>query len=130
MDSTATMPEMRDLRATRSPAIGVRLRPVLAAPLLVAAVLLAAGSSGAMAQSTELQNLIQRVDRDLAESFGLDRAAGALVTPGKRVGKGELWAGSPAKRLRDLSAEEQANLPYIADHYAELTLSYLDERRV
>jgi serine protease Do len=33
--------------------------------------------------------LIQRVDRDLAESFGLDRAAGALVT--------QIIAGSPAE---------------------------------
>ncbi len=69
------------------------------------------------------------MDRAVVES-GAMVAAGALVTQGKRVGKGELWAGSPAKHLRDLSSEEQANLPYIAEHYAELTLGYLDERRV
>ena len=94
MDSTATMPEMRDLRATRSPAIGVRLRPVLAAPLLVAAVLLAAGSSGAMAQSTELQNLVQRVDRLQREISTLQRQvySGGEVpqpAPGAAVGPGE-----------------------------------------
>jgi carbonic anhydrase/acetyltransferase-like protein (isoleucine patch superfamily) len=33
-------------------------------------------------------------------------AAGALLTPGKRIGSGELWAGSPAKFLRPLSVEE------------------------
>lgn len=69
------------------------------------------------------------MDRAVVES-GAMVAAGALVTPDKRVGKGQLWAGSPAKHLRDLSAEEQANLPYIAEHYAELTLGYLDERRM
>ena len=35
---------------------------------------------------------IQRVDRDLAESFGLDRAAGALVT--------RVFAESPAEKGR------------------------------
>jgi gamma-carbonic anhydrase len=33
-------------------------------------------------------------------------AAGSLLTPGKRVSVGTLWAGSPAKYVRDLSAEE------------------------
>ena len=69
------------------------------------------------------------MDRAVVET-GAMVAAGALVTPGKRVGKGQLWAGSPARHLRDLTVEEQANLPYIATHYAELTLGYLDERRM
>jgi carbonic anhydrase/acetyltransferase-like protein (isoleucine patch superfamily) len=30
-------------------------------------------------------------------------AAGALVTPGKRVPSGELWGGSPARKIRDLT---------------------------
>tara|TARA_R110002096_G_scaffold6109_6_gene27883 strand:- start:34 stop:576 length:543 start_codon:yes stop_codon:yes gene_type:complete len=33
-------------------------------------------------------------------------AAGAVVTPNKVVPSGELWAGSPAKLMRKLSAEE------------------------
>jgi carbonic anhydrase/acetyltransferase-like protein (isoleucine patch superfamily) len=33
-------------------------------------------------------------------------AAGAVVTPGKVVPTGELWAGAPAKKMRDLSPEE------------------------
>ena len=33
-------------------------------------------------------------------------AAGAVVTPGKVVPTGELWAGSPAKKMRDLTPEE------------------------
>lgn len=35
-------------------------------------------------------------------------AAGALLTPGKRVPCGELWAGRPAKRLRMLTEDEIA----------------------
>lgn len=35
-------------------------------------------------------------------------AAGALLTPGKRVGVGELWAGRPAKLLRMLTGDEIA----------------------
>lgn len=30
-------------------------------------------------------------------------AAGALLTPGKRVPSGELWGGSPARKIRDLT---------------------------
>jgi len=54
-------------------------------------------------------------------------AAGALVTPNKRVPAGELWAGSPAKKMRDLSAEERADLAYSARHYAHLAREYLNE---
>jgi carbonic anhydrase/acetyltransferase-like protein (isoleucine patch superfamily) len=35
-------------------------------------------------------------------------AAGAMLTPGKRIPGGQLWAGRPAKYLRDLSAEDIA----------------------
>lgn len=35
-------------------------------------------------------------------------AAGALLAPGKRVAAGELWAGRPAKPMRELSEEEVA----------------------
>lgn len=33
-------------------------------------------------------------------------AAGAMLTPGKRIGAEQLWAGRPAKYLRDLSPAE------------------------
>ena len=33
-------------------------------------------------------------------------AANALIPPGKRVGSGEVWAGNPAKKLRDVKAAE------------------------
>ena len=52
-------------------------------------------------------------------------AAGALVTPGKRVAAGELWAGSPAKKWRDLTDRERATLTDAAGHYVELAKEYL-----
>ncbi|GGX56279.1 gamma carbonic anhydrase family protein [Saccharospirillum salsuginis] len=51
-------------------------------------------------------------------------AAGAMLTPGKRVPSGELWAGSPARKLRDLT---QADLDFIrwdAEHYIKLARRY------
>lgn len=56
-------------------------------------------------------------------------AAGALVTPGKKVAKRELWGGRPAKLMRALSEQELADLPYLAEHYQETAASYLAERR-
>lgn len=47
-------------------------------------------------------------------------AAGALLTPNKRVPKGQLWAGSPAKYMRDLTKEELDYIKWSAPHYAEL----------
>jgi len=51
-------------------------------------------------------------------------AAGALVTPGRRVRSGELWAGSPAKPLRQLTAQEVADMQSSAHHYAALAREY------
>lgn len=51
-------------------------------------------------------------------------AAGALLTPNKRVPKGQLWAGSPAKYMRDLSADELAYFKVSSDHYCELAARY------
>ena len=48
------------------------------------------------------------LDEAVVES-GAMVAAGAVVTPRKRVPKGELWAGNPARKLRDLT---QADLFY------------------
>lgn len=52
-------------------------------------------------------------------------AAGALVTPGKVVRAGELWAGSPARKMRDLTPGEIENIHVSAAHYCELARSYL-----
>ena len=54
-------------------------------------------------------------------------AAGALVTPGKRVRTGELWAGSPAKKMRDLTIEEIGYIDEAATLYAEYAEQYRRE---
>ena len=56
-------------------------------------------------------------------------AAGALVTPGKRVGARQLWGGRPAKPMRALTEDELAGLPYLSEHYQGTAASYLEERR-
>lgn len=52
-------------------------------------------------------------------------AAGALVTPGKKVLSGQLWAGRPAKFVRDLTADERKHLSWSAKHYVKLAAEYL-----
>ena len=53
-------------------------------------------------------------------------AAGSLVTPGKRLRSGHLYAGSPAREVRVLSESEQRFLQYSADGYVSLKQRYLD----
>jgi len=51
-------------------------------------------------------------------------AAGALVGPNKRVPARQLWAGTPAKFMRELSDEALAGFKEGTDHYAELGVAY------
>ena len=51
--------------------------------------------------------------------------AGALVSPGKTVGEGELWLGNPAKKVRMLSEAEIEALYYSAQHYVRMKDEYL-----
>lgn len=53
-------------------------------------------------------------------------AAGSLVTPGKQLERGYLYAGRPAKPVRPLSADELAFFTASAAHYAELKNDYLE----
>lgn len=46
-------------------------------------------------------------------------AAGAVLTPGKRIGARELWVGRPAKLMRQLSDEEVAMNGLGVAHYVE-----------
>lgn len=46
--------------------------------------------------------------------------AGSLVTEGKELESGHLYHGSPARRVRTLSAEEIAYFTYAAAHYVKL----------
>ncbi len=55
-------------------------------------------------------------------------AAGALVTSGKRVPKHQLWAGSPARYMRDLTAKEVEFLRFSADRYVKLSRTYIEDK--
>lgn len=50
--------------------------------------------------------------------------AGAVVTPGKRLTSG-LYLGSPARRVRDLTEREIAELQESSEHYVKLKNDYL-----
>ena len=66
----------------------------------------------------------------IIESNGM-LAAGAMLTERKTVGSGQLWAGRPAKFLRDLSAAEIESMSEGARHYtanAERFLAALRDR--
>ena len=62
---------------------------------------------------------------DLArvESYSM-LAAGAVLTPGKIVKSGQIWAGNPAKYLRDLTQEEKDYIAISAENYIELAMEY------
>lgn len=47
-------------------------------------------------------------------------AAGSLITPGKHLESGFLYAGSPARKVRELKPIEYDMIKYSADHYSEL----------
>lgn len=53
-------------------------------------------------------------------------AAGAVVTPRKVVRKGELWAGNPAEKLRDLTEKDLDSFKQVVAHYVELARAYRD----
>ena len=50
--------------------------------------------------------------------------AGSLVSPGKRLESGHLYRGSPAQKIRPLTAEEREMLRYSAAHYVRLKDRY------
>ncbi|WP_439101759.1 gamma carbonic anhydrase family protein [Congregibacter sp.] len=54
-------------------------------------------------------------------------AAGALVTPKKRLESGYLYAGSPAKQVRKLTDSEVAFFSYSAGNYVRLKDQHIDE---
>jgi carbonic anhydrase/acetyltransferase-like protein (isoleucine patch superfamily) len=52
-------------------------------------------------------------------------AAGALLTPGKRIGRYELWQGAPARLARVMTEEERARFDTNAVHYVERAAEFL-----
>jgi gamma-carbonic anhydrase len=66
------------------------------------------------------------LDGAVVESGGMV-AARALVTPGKRVKKGELWGGSPARKLRDLGPDDLMLIDRLPGRYAGLGVEYREQ---
>lgn len=63
------------------------------------------------------------MDGAVVEENGM-LAAGAMLTNNKRIKKGELWAGRPAKFWRMMTQEEIDWIPQSADNYAKLANEY------
>lgn len=63
------------------------------------------------------------MDGCVIESTGM-LAAGAMLTPGKRIPAGELWGGRPAKKMRDLRADELAFNVESAAHYVDVARAH------
>lgn len=51
-------------------------------------------------------------------------AGGSLLAPGKRIGRNELWIGSPAKFVRVMTDEELEYNRLGMEHYVELAARY------
>ena len=51
-------------------------------------------------------------------------AAGALIPPRKIVRRGELWAGNPARKLRDLTDKDYEDFKRVVAGYVKLAKSY------
>ena len=63
------------------------------------------------------------LDGAVIETGGM-LAANALLTPGKRIPAGELWGGSPARKMRVIPPEERVDLDRIAVHYSAMGARY------
>ncbi len=57
-------------------------------------------------------------DTDIKEDGML--AAGAMLTPGKVIGRGELWVGRPAKFVRHVTDKELSKNQSMAEHYRKI----------
>ncbi|MBS0223732.1 MAG: gamma carbonic anhydrase family protein [Proteobacteria bacterium] len=63
------------------------------------------------------------LDNAVVES-GAMVAAGAVVPPRKIVRRGELWAGNPATKMRDLTEQDIEGFKRAAAHYVTLANAY------
>ncbi|MEA3030795.1 MAG: gamma-carbonic anhydrase [Sphingomonadales bacterium] len=52
-------------------------------------------------------------------------AAGAMLTPGKRIPAGQLWAGRPARYVRELNEADLAGMRAGVAHYVALAKRHL-----
>lgn len=51
-------------------------------------------------------------------------AAGAMLTPGRRIPTGQLWAGRPAKYVRELTPDQLAGMRAGVAHYVALAKAH------
>lgn len=63
------------------------------------------------------------MDNTVIESDGM-LAAGGMLTPGKRIKRGELWAGSPARFVRFVKDAELEKNRSMAEHYRLLAVQH------
>ena len=63
------------------------------------------------------------MDNAVVES-GAYLAAGAQLTPNKRVPAGQMWAGNPAKHFRDVKEDEAEFIGISAQNYVNLSKEY------
>lgn len=56
-------------------------------------------------------------------------AAGSLVTPGKVVPSGQLWSGSPARFMRDLTDKDFKHMQWSANHYVAMSKEYKNSQK-
>lgn len=68
------------------------------------------------------------LDGAVVEEGGL-LGARALLGPGKRIGKQELWTGTPARLVRVMSDAERARWDETVPHYLVLTAQYVKTLR-
>ncbi|SAL13953.1 hexapeptide repeat-containing transferase [Caballeronia peredens] len=54
--------------------------------------------------------------------------AGAVLTPGKRVGENELWTGNPARMFRPLTEQERESMRLTSKRYVDLARAYQASR--
>ncbi len=66
------------------------------------------------------------LDHTIVKQGGM-LAAGAVLTPRKEVAEGEIWAGSPATFMRDMSQKERDFIPISAENYVRLSREYMQE---
>jgi len=64
------------------------------------------------------------MDKVVVEKYAFV-AAGAVVSPGKIVGSKQLWAGLPARYVRDLTEEDIRMIKDSATHYMRLAEHYI-----
>ena len=67
------------------------------------------------------------MDMARVEEYGM-LAAGAVLTPGKVVKTGQIWAGSPAKYFRDMNQAETDYIKVSAENYVDLAREYKESQ--